>query len=188
MSDRIEALASRRTHRQLELDRLIHLATPTLIDVLPSGADLNPLALLGALAWQESSFGRDGGHCRREPAYRPGGRYFTAPHMQAIYAAFGDAGASSWSSFQILYVAAWELGCDLAPWMLHDDATALTWVIRYLDRRIFQAGARSVAEIADAYNSGSHKDGVVPTEYVASFTAHYNACLDRLARGVALGP
>jgi hypothetical protein len=108
--------------------------------------------------------------------------------MQAIYAAFGDAGASSWSSFQILYVAAWELGCDLAPWMLHDDATALTWVIRHLDRRVFTAGARTVAEIADAYNSGSHTDGNVPAEYIASFIVHYNFCLDRLARGLALGP
>lgn len=188
MPDRIAALAHRRTERQTELDRLIHLATPTLMDVLPDGADLNPIALLGALAWQESSFGRDGGHCRREPAYRPGGRYFTAPHMQAIYAAFGDAGASSWSSFQLLYVCAWEVGCDLAPWALHDDAEALRWVIRYLDRSVFREGARTVAEVADNYNSGSHKDKAVPVEYVASFTAHYDRCLDRLSRGLPLGP
>jgi hypothetical protein len=41
-------------------------------------------------------------------------------------------------------------------------------------KRIAKLGARTVAEIADGWNSGNPRDGIVPQAYIDSVVAIYN--------------
>ena len=113
-------------HQEQREERLPSLirAHASLLTLPP---DLGGEALLAALATQESDFGLLGGRSRVEPAYQPGGGIYRK-HVIDLYADYGDAAASSWSSWQIMFVAAWEIGFRGPPWALWDDQVAIKWV------------------------------------------------------------
>lgn len=178
---RIAAWQLAAEERGKELDPLIRMAGPAL-----EAGDVNGTALLAALAWKESSFGRDGGHPRIEPAYRPNGALHRA-HVPALYALYGDCAAASWSSWQIMFPTAVELGYAGEPWGLWEDRTAVLWVIAYIERAV-KRGAATVEQIADAYNSGSHKDRFVPEAYVRGLRSHYDRMVRQLEADAPLGP
>lgn len=147
----------------------------------PIGSDIGPARLLTAIAHVESSFGVHGGRLRVEPAYLPASRLpgtndgpLFRRHVRDLYAAYGDAACGSWSSWQIMYPTAWELGFRGAPWGLADDEKAIVWVCAYLNVRAFGRGAETVAQVADAYNSGDHRDRFVPTRYIEEVQHHYD--------------
>ena len=111
---------------------------------------------------------------RFESAYAPGGIYYrNAAHVRAAYDTWGRSAACSYSNFQILFVTAQELGYNGPPLALDKDSIAIPYVVRYLNKRIFARGAKELKHIADAYNSGSFRDGIVPEKYIGKFIRFY---------------
>lgn len=141
----------------------------------------NPTALLGALAEVESSFGAMN-IARFEKAYSIKGRYFTADQRQR-WNEWGDLASCSYSSFQIMYPTACELGFDSDPWKrnpteLFNDVEAMPSVIQYIKKRMLTQGVQSVGEFADAWNTGNARDANIPTVYVMRFVQAYESVLE----------
>ena len=118
---------------------------------------------------------------RREPAYATGGRYAN----QELLARYGDAAACSYSNWQIMFPVARELGYLGRPADLDDDATAIQWVVKLIQKRIEPQARRNdgrltLAELADAYNSGNCRDANVPHEYIAQAERYYVEALSVL--------
>ena len=127
-----------------------------------------PVALLATLAEIESAFGLLA-LPKHEPAFDYGGKFCN----HELWLRWGAWSACSYSSFQIMFVTAHELGFTGSPVHLCDDETAIHWVLEYIRKRIIDRGCTSIEQFADAYNSGSFKDSFVPTEYVQKFVAIY---------------
>jgi hypothetical protein len=144
--------------------------------------ELNRVALLRAICQVESSYGKNIG-ARFEPAYGYKGRYWTAAHVRELWWKHGDLAACSYGPTQILYVVAWELGYREAPCVLHSCwEHALEYTVELLNRRIlarFRKGqgwvahAVTIEDIADSYNSGTHRDLNVPEKYIEKFQDAY---------------
>lgn len=130
----------------------------------------DPEKVLLALVAMESAGGRRAVP-RHEKSYDRGGKWFNADLARL----WGSWAACSYSSFQIMYPVAVELGFDpqRSPGDLHDDEVAIHWVLAYIQKRIIDKGATSVRDFADAYNSGSHRDSFVPVAYVNGFVKAY---------------
>mgnify|MGYP001563777809 CR=1 FL=1 len=138
---------------------------------VPSG--INPVALLKALARQESTYGANA-KPRREKGYLPGGKYFNADQATR-YAKYGKDAGSSWGSFQILYPTAVELGFTGVPLQLGDDRVGIGFVMELLNRRILKRDkAQTIEQIADGYNSGTHRDKSIPNQYITELRGHYD--------------
>ena len=136
-------------------------------------------ALLRALAQVESSGGAQA-IPRFERAYSIGGYYYRrSKAVRELWAKWGDWAACSYSPWQILFVVATELGYDGSPAHLREPSVAGKYVVRYLNRRIFNRGARSVAQVADGYNSGSFADQMVPEAYIVKLEAAYREETER---------
>lgn len=134
---------------------------------------VNGPALLWAIAGTESTFGRDRLYARRERAYAPPrGKYYT-DQVRALYQQYGDLVPCSYGSFQVLYVTAWELGFRRHPIALQDEATCAQWAVTYIEQRALKRGATTLADVLDAYNSGTHRDRIVPARYIADTIGHY---------------
>lgn len=143
------------------------------IEDLPN--TINCGALLMAISRAESSGGIFGGVLRVEPSYAiKGKRYFN----EALYRLYGDAAAGSWSSWQIMYPTALELGFTGAPWDLWDDEIAIQWVCRYIEKRVIKRAINrgeviTVEMIADGYNSGTPFDRNIPEDYIFKVKKYY---------------
>ena len=134
---------------------------------------INAEALLLAIADVESSAGTQN-LPRFEPAYSIGGFYWKrARHVRQEWRRWGDFAACSFSSWQILFVVAFELGFRGDPIALREDVLAVRWVVELLNRRIFGREAKTVRDVADGWNSGSFKDANVPQAYVEKLEAAY---------------
>lgn len=137
---------------------------------VPTGVQAVPL--LKAILMRESKYGLLTAP-RREPAYMPKGRYFT-PEQADRYRRYGTAAACSYSSFQIMFPLACELGYKGSPLSLGQDTEAIRWVVEYLNVRIFgKQHAQTVDEVADAYNSGSCRDRFKPIAYMQAVRGYY---------------
>lgn len=106
---------------------------------------------------------------KHERAYDQGGIYFNKQQ----WARWGALAACSYSSWQIMYPVCVELGFTGSPLDLMQDEIAIYWVIEYIDRRIIQKGCSKLQDFADAYNSGSFRDKLVPTDYITKFMKYY---------------
>lgn len=135
--------------------------------------EIDPEVLLAAILFCESNMGKNTTP-RVEKAYLPGGRYFKADHVQAAYQEYGEAAAASYGPWQVLYITALELGFSGSPKELEEPAVNLSFAIKVINQRALRRGARTVAQIADAYNSGSHRDRFVPTGYIKKLIRAYN--------------
>lgn len=118
---------------------------------------------------------------RYEKAYAPEGAYFNDA-VEKLYKKWGVFASCSYSNFQILFVVAVELGYEGPPLALDHDSVALPYVVRYIYRRCVHTGAKTVEEIADAYNSGTHLDDNVPAAYIKRFRQYYDAHLKELEK------
>ena len=119
--------------------------------------------LLWTLSGLESSHGRDRLFVRHEPGYMPGGRYYQADKWKV----YGVLASSSFGSFQLMYQVATELGFAGHPIELQDDMTCAAWAATLIEQRIVKRqGAKTLRDVLDAYNSGSHRDGLVPAAYI----------------------
>ena len=147
--------------------------------------NLNNTALLAAIAYVESSGGRNN-YPNFEPYWAPEGKSFTIegkiqtsrhPLSNKIVVERFDkwamASACSFSSWQILYHTAADLGYRRAPWFLWDDTIAILWVVKRLNVLV-KHGAETIEQFADAWNSGSFKDKIVPKEYIDKVSNIYN--------------
>lgn len=150
-----------------------------------AGAPLDGAHLLWALAGCESSFGKD---CtpRHEPGYcnKTNGFYW----RKAIEAM---AGGKASRQQKYLVNATVEFGCDahcsFGPWQVmfvnaigfkpeefKSAETCAVVAVGFLNREVFERQrARTLAHIADAYNSGSWRDENVPGAYVAKLARFY---------------
>jgi hypothetical protein len=54
---------------------------------------------------------------------------------------------------------------------------AILYVSAYIDKRILRLGAKSVIDFADGYNSGSHRDEIIPIRYIECFEKAYDEAL-----------
>lgn len=149
------------------LRRIIVENAPSIKDRMPWG---DPARLLGAIATVESAFGKYNVP-KHERAFDFGGRLFN----RELWLKWGSIQACSFSSWQIMFPVAVELGFDKNrhPCELSDDSIAIHWVIEYLKKRVFDRGAKTIREVADAYNSGSFKDSIVPFEYIGKVIQAY---------------
>jgi hypothetical protein len=149
---------------------------PSIRGLMYQGRAVDGSLLLWAIAGCESAFGRQREFVRAEPAYMPGGRYHRAPHLRGMYQHWGVLAASSFGSFQILFVAAAELGYSGHPIDLQKDETCGMWATELIKRRfIVGQGAKTLRDVLDAYNSGTYKDAGVPESYIEKAERYYVA-------------
>lgn len=141
--------------------------------------------LLRAIARKESRSGEN--NCPRfEASYIPKGLSFTVQGrllvgtgrnvngvVQPRWLKWGLQSAASFSSWQILYHTAADLGFDGPPHTLWDDSIALPWVRRRLAVIATRVPEQTVERYADAWNSGSARDANVPAEYIADLVRFY---------------
>jgi len=157
------------------------MSTKSLIQVyaphLNAPPGLNEEALLWALYFCER-YTKGNREPRKEPAYAPGGFYYERSQaVRAAYGLWGESATCSYSNFQLLYITAMELGYPGPPLGLDSDSVALPYVVALLNKRIFEKGATTLREVADAYNSGNFKDRIVPERYIQKFARMYNRAL-----------
>lgn len=123
--------------------------------------------MLWAIAGCESTFGRDRLFVRNESAYSPGGRlYANSVMLRALWGKWGVLGASSFGSFQLMFATATELGFYGHPCDLQQDDVGAQWAARLIKDRIIARGASTLSHVLDAYNSGSHRDVIIPADYI----------------------
>lgn len=138
----------------------------------------DPYGVLCAIATVESSFGTNNVP-RYEPAYGQLGAYYNTEQKER-YMKYGAAACCSFSSFQILYPTACELGFDSSPYTrspleLTSDEVAIFYVIEYIKNRILAKGADTLEKLFDAYNSGTFRDSNIPTNYIRVALQAYNS-------------
>lgn len=135
---------------------------------------ISPRKFLAALSLNESSGGMFKAP-RYESSYAPGGTYFDNG-QRTRYKTWGALCCCSYSSFQIMYPTAIELGYGGTPIDLYlKDEDAIVLAIRYFEVRVFPKGTRvTLAQCADAYNSGNFCDNNVPEKYIMNFINNYN--------------
>jgi hypothetical protein len=140
---------------------------------------LDNFAVLHALADVESDHGARHLAIKHEASYCYGGFYYRAPSgedLRRLSHIYGCLAHSSFSSWQLLFLAAYEEGFRGDPCELRNDAEAIHWVIRFLNRRIYDRYPRiSPTGLADAWNSGSARDLNVPQGYIDKFLKAYDA-------------
>jgi hypothetical protein len=130
------------------------------------------ISLLQTLALKESNYGSNNVP-RYEPSYGPGGPYYNVTHVQRLYSKYGKDSCCSYSSFQIMFITAWELGYKGTPDKLAQDDIAIEFVIKMINQRIMKYGPINLDKIFDAYNSGSFKDKYIPREYISEAKHYY---------------
>ncbi len=150
---------------------------------------LNGYALLAAIALVESTGGVNN-YPNFEPYWVPEGTAFTIEGkiqkgrhpltnslVNARFLKYGMAAGCSFSSWQILYHTAADMKYSGAPWELWNDHFAIHWVVKLLNR-IHETGADTIEKVADAWNSGTYKDRIVPEAYIAKLKAAYDEIID----------
>ena len=144
----------------------------------PSGIDTE--ALLRALGKVESSSGRNN-VTRHENSYCRGGKYFN----RTLYRKFGCDAHCSYGPWQIMYANVSQITSgEISPMEMHDPQVALMVTVEWLNRKVIARGADTVTKIADAWNSGSHRDNIVPIKYIAKLLRAYQESMVNLVQEV----
>lgn len=137
-----------------------------------TGQKIMGAQLLWALACRESLRGMN---CkpRLEPAYDFGGRYASERSQAILLEEYGSDAAKSYGPWQVML-------CNAPGFtpneLMTDPAKACVAAVGYLQRYVFAAQkARTLAQIADTYNSGNWRDRVTPDvqAYIAAVTGFY---------------
>jgi len=135
------------------------------------GLDLN--GVLWALSGVETSFGRNAQQTRYESAYGRNGRYSS----EDLIASYGDHAAMSYGPWQIMFVNAYDA---LNGFVRPAELTGITYpamgaTVMFLDNRVIDRGADTLEKIADAWNTGSHRDSIRPSaRYLRDVETYYN--------------
>jgi len=146
--------------------------------LLANTQGFDPVKILTALAMNESDMGINK-RPRFEKSYCVGSTmYQNDKDLRNNYNLWGAWACCSYSSFQIMFQTAWELGYRGTPANLWDDSVAIVYVIRLLNHRILSKITSCVnflENVADAYNSGTFTDSIVPQDYIDKFVANYQS-------------
>ena len=133
---------------------------------------VDPVRFLAAVSMCESSGGLHRVP-RFEKGYAPGGTYYN----QNLYNKWGAWACCSYSSFQIMFATATELGYDSNPVELHlKDEIAIVWVRKYFEKRCFAKTTKfiTIGNAGDCFNSGSFLDNIIPAKYISDLYIFYN--------------
>lgn len=146
---------------------------------LVHSSNLNTRALLHALADVESGQGAMRLAARHEKGYCYGSTLYTGPNgadLREQSHVYGCLAHSSFGTWQLMFIGAFEMGFRGDPVELRDDAVSLPVVIRFLNQRILSRWPRiTVRSFADAYNSGNPNDSILPIAYMDRFEEAYAA-------------
>ncbi len=131
--------------------------------------------MLYAISGCESNYGRLREFVRMEKGYAPGGTYFKADHVKDAWNRWGCLAASSYGSFQIMFIVALELGYSMHPIELQNDRIGAFWATKLItDRFMGRLKAKTLSDVLDCYNSGYHKDQFLPSLYIEKGIKLYN--------------
>lgn len=132
------------------------------------GEPLMGARLLLTLAGLESDFGRLKDFVRMEKAYAPGGKYYNdSDVVRALWKKWGCLAASSYGTFQMMFVTAREIGFTEHPIELQKDTVCAYWATQLITQRFIKRfKASTLPELLDCYNSGYHKDAYLPSLYI----------------------
>ena len=138
---------------------------PRITGITHQDQPITGASILWVIAGLESIWGAKAKFCRSEKAFSHGGPYF---HVE-LWATYGVLASCSVGAWQVMVPVAWELGYRDDPWRLIDDPLICGyWATEYIVRRSIQRDhAKTLTDILDGYNSGTHRDAHVPTAYIA---------------------
>jgi hypothetical protein len=171
------------------------IINPAILDAIEAHAPglacpdtINARALLAAITYPETDWGRRYKAALFEQAYYRGGKFYR-DHVKTLVAEYESLASCSWGAWQILFVAARETGYQGDPWGLVDPATCCAAVVTLLNKRCFNnwvsatdpalvGPASTPAQCFDFWNSGSWRDRFIPGDYVATGLEGYQEALD----------
>ena len=146
-------------------------------DSLIDNGILDRRILLHAIAEVESGHGDHWAASRHEPSYCYGSILYKGPNgmdLREQSQQWGCLAHSSFGSFQIMFISAFEMGFRGDPIALRNDFVGIPHVISLINRRILGKYTRiGVERFADAYNSGRPDDDRIPADYIKDFVAAY---------------
>jgi hypothetical protein len=144
---------------------------------LLQSSGLDTRCLLHAIAQVETTHGARRLASKHEKGYCYGSTLYTGPNGAALREqshTYGCLAHSSFGSFQIMFITAYEMGFRGDPVDLRDDTVCLPFVIEMINRRILGRYQRvTLTAFADAYNSGNPNDLNVPEDYIDDFQTAY---------------
>lgn len=142
--------------------------------VTHNGAPVEGARMLWAIAGNESNWGALREYVREEKAYMPGGVYYRGSKAVRLeHQRYGVLASSSYGSFQLMYITATELGYRDHPILLQNDLICAKWATDLILKRFVKNGAKTLADVLDSYNSGNHKDNIIPEEYIRKAVGFY---------------
>jgi hypothetical protein len=135
---------------------------------------IDPVALLRAIAAQETTDATRWAAAKHENAYCYGGRYQT-PALKPAEWRWGCAAHCSWGPWQIMYPTAALRGFADDPVRLRDPMVSGGYVVAELNAKVFDSLPQpTVQDCFDAWNSGTARDNLFPATYVSQATDLYN--------------
>lgn len=158
---------------ETSLGGLIDEHAPGLID----NGIIDRRILLHAIADVESSHGEHWTASRHEPSYCYGSILYKGPNgmdLREQSQQWGCLAHSSFGSFQIMFITAFEMGFRGDPIALRNDAVGLPYVVNLINRRILGKHPRiTVDPFARMYNSGRPEVSKSTDDYAEKFVAAY---------------
>lgn len=158
------------------------MAKSDIIAVIDTHKDLLPANLPGidfaklllAISGVESSYGTNA-IPRHEDSWCPNQHGKAASTVAVLrHRRWGCEACCSWGPWQILYHTAADRGFTGAPHQLTDPLISIHPVADKLKSAI-KEGAKTIAEFADAWNSGTSRDSLHPLVYIAKLEKEYAA-------------
>jgi len=145
---------------------------------MPEITGVNRIALLRALCSQESSYGKLA-NPRHEISWCPLSR--TVSHVaKSRHEVWGCLSCMSYGVLQGLYHSIADAYIESNPARLIDQRVAFNSAIALLIHKIKAQNLTTVSSIADAWNSGSAHDVIVPSSYITSVNVYYSQELNRV--------
>lgn len=148
---------------------------------------INKKRLMWAFASNETDLGRMELRSRFEPSYsgnwhrsfyKEGKSMFSRSNLaMTAWRKWGDSAAQSYGLFQIMYTTAIDTGVisiETPPEELRKTEVNVAVFIALINRIVRGNKDITVEQIADAYNSGSYKDNIVPKEYITKLKKAYD--------------
>ncbi len=136
---------------------------------LPAGSGLDGAKVLWALSGVETGFGLN---CmpRHEKGYCTG-KYSLHPTIVTLTKRWGHAAHSSFGVWQVMLG---NLGPNASPESFDTAVGCAEIAVTHINANILRGcTAITLAQIADAYNSGNFRDAIVPEVYIAAVARNY---------------
>lgn len=140
------------------------------------GRVLDPVLVMWAFALNESIHEGDLLTCppRFEPAYWTGGRYADPSNIACRYQIdlnrrFGKDGAKSYGNWQVMLC-----NTGFTPEQFISCEIGAQAFLAFINRNVMAQKPKTLANLADLYNSGNWRDLNVPQPYIDRLQRNYN--------------